>query len=477
MRVAFSCVVDAQPKFEWQGLLWAQSLLRNAGARPEDLFVHCMAGVTKSFREAMGRMNVRAVDIQPFDGGHAYCNKIQQCFSGVFNGYDKVILLDADLYFLAPPRIPDSGLVAGKIVDMPNPPLVMLRALYEEAHVQAPEEISVDCALSADEKTFKHNLNGGYYVIDAGILDDLGRLWKKHALWLVDRIDRLGTYSAHVDQIAMSLSLSELRPAFSLLSAQANFPVHLPVERLSVLSPSPIDALHYHWHVLPSGAIKTTGLPLIDEAIAKANEGIAAIIADNFDNTLFWNNRYACFPELGSGIGSRGDTLAYKKKLLSEVLAAHKNKTVLEIGCGDLETSRDLDLDHYVGADLSATALEIARQKRPDWQFVLGTIGASPELVEADVVMCLDVLIHQKRVDDYRSLVAALAKGAKQGLVVSGYDAPPTFVSNIIAYHEPLSQTLRDLGAFAEISEVGKYRDTSVLVAVKKEKGDDQGDG
>jgi len=29
MKIAYSCVVDAQPKFDWQALLWVNSLLRN----------------------------------------------------------------------------------------------------------------------------------------------------------------------------------------------------------------------------------------------------------------------------------------------------------------------------------------------------------------------------------------------------------------------------------------------------------------
>jgi hypothetical protein len=44
---------------------------------------------------------------------------------------------------------------------------------------------------------------------------------------------------------------------------------------------------------------------------------------------------------------------------------------VLDVGCGDLEVVKALNIMDYVGIDQSP-ALEIARQLRPDWQFRLG---------------------------------------------------------------------------------------------------------
>ena len=147
-----------------------------------------MPGVTGHFRSSLQRLNVTIVETEPFDGGHAYCNKIQQCFSNAFNNYDKIILTDADLFFLAPPQLPADNMFAGKIVDMQNPPLEMLCSLYHEARIKPSDTVPVDCALSDDEKTLRSNLNGGFYCIDTSILNDLGRYWKKHALWLIDRI-------------------------------------------------------------------------------------------------------------------------------------------------------------------------------------------------------------------------------------------------------------------------------------------------
>jgi 2-polyprenyl-3-methyl-5-hydroxy-6-metoxy-1,4-benzoquinol methylase len=411
------------------------------------------------------------VACDPFEGGHVYCNKIQQCFTGAFKGYERVILTDADMFFLAPPQIPMTHPFAGKIVDMPLPPLEIQRSLYQEAGIQPSDTVPVDCALSEDERTFKSNLNGGFYCIDGALMDELGRQWKKHALWTLGRIERLGAYQAHVDQIAMALTLDELKIDVALLPAQVNFPIHLGKNRLGVLCADRIDVLHYHSNVLPNGLIKATGLPPVDGAIARANGDITAIIGDNFDNALFWNNRYANFPELGSGVGSRGEVLEYKKERLRHAVRFFEERSVLEIGCGDLETSKDLNLKYYLGRDLSAAALEIARAKRPDWRFIQGTLDHADGGLQADLVICLDVLIHQKRADDYRALISRLARTARRRLIVSGYESPPSFVSNIVAYHEPLSVTLRGIGVFNEIIEIGKYRDVSLFVADTRRTG------
>ncbi|MGC8495194.1 MAG: methyltransferase domain-containing protein [Syntrophobacteraceae bacterium] len=465
LRIAYSCVLDAKPHFEWQAFLWLHSLLRNVGCNPFDLKIHCMPGVSPHFRRSALDLGAHVIDVTPFEGGHSYCNKIQQCFSGVFHCYDKVILTDTDLFFLAPPPLPGDKSFAAKIVDLENPPLETLRALYKEACVKPSGIAPVDCAISRSEQTFKNNFNGGFYCVNVALLEPLGQCWRKNALWLLDRIESLGTYKNHVDQIAMAITLDELKVDVAHLSAQVNFPVHLPQERLKVLRAAQIDVLHYHSRVTESGSIKLTGEPAVDNFIARANKNIAAIIEENFDNALFWNNRYDCFPELGSGVGSRGQSLEYKREHLNNVVHFFGDSSVLEIGCGDLETSKGLNFKTYVGYDLSASALEIARAKRPDWQFVQGSIDDAHRDPLAELVMCIDVLIHQKDADQYRELLYNLARATGQRLIVSGYETTPSFTSDITAYHEPLSTTLRKTGKFNEIIQIGKYRDVCLFVA------------
>jgi hypothetical protein len=76
--------------------------------------------------------------------------------------------------------------------------------------------------------------------------------------------------------------------------------------------------------------------------------------------------------------------------------------------------------------------------------------------VRSDVVLCMEVLIHQHCRESYdvfvRNLVAAASRG---GGMVSGYlfDPRPTISSDIVAWHEPVTNTLQRAGAKSVVIE------------------------
>lgn len=472
MKIAFSCVVDSKPHFEWQAFILIQSLLRNVKCDPVDIKVHCSPGVTQAFRMLLAKLKIDAIDIQPFDG-HPYCNKIQQCFSGVFDAYDKVVLADCDMFFCSLPDMDVNSVFSAKVVDLPNPPIAILDEVFQAAGMDKPKQVLVDCALSDGDVTYENNFNGGLYIVKREHLSEIGTAWKEQARWLLEHLDLLTPdYQHHADQVAMSLALSQLGVKPNLLSAQDNFPVHLEAERIQPLSKKNIKVIHYHKHLLPDGRIKPTGIPETDLQIIHANHEIEAILQQDFDNELFWSMRYELFPDLGSGVGSRGDMLSLKQHLLTCSLEGFMDKQVIDIGCGDLELGKVFDFQSYTGYDLSAQALRIAKKQRPEWNFVHGSITDHPA-EHADVVICLDVLIHQKTRNEYLKLIKALAETTRQRLIISGYDAlpPDEYTSEICAYHESLSKSLRDLGVFNEIIAIGEYRGLSFIVADKNSTG------
>jgi hypothetical protein len=279
VKAAFSCVVDAKPKFEWQGFLWAASLLRSAACSAADLRVHHVRGVSDRFLALMRELQVACVEIEPFPG-HPYCNKIQQCFSPAFRDDDVVILTDADLFFVAAPSLPFDVRFAGKIVDLPNPPIRVLDGIYRARGVRPPARVPASCALSRKEATFASNLNGGLYVIPKPLLPTLGERWRENALWLLDHDYATSDFGVHVDQVAMALSLDELQVAVTPLDARVNCPIHLPADRLKCVNLPDIAVLHYHALLTPGGdELRETGLPNIDQAIRHANRDIAHILA------------------------------------------------------------------------------------------------------------------------------------------------------------------------------------------------------
>ena len=130
-----------------------------------------------------------------------------------------------------------------------------------------------------------------------------------------------------------------------------------------------------------------------------------------FDNLEFWEERYRTNIALGSGGGSRGDALRFKRELLTSLLERLQPRTVLDIGCGDIEVTRDLALTGaYTGIDISPYVIERNRALRPDWEFRQGDFVAMAreEALQADLVLCFDVLIHQHDRETYRAFLRSL---------------------------------------------------------------------
>lgn len=468
MRVAYSCVVDGKPKYEWQAYLWVYSLLRNVSCNPFDIKVHCLPSISIGFMKALTVLGVDAIQITPFEGEHVYCNKIMQCFSAVYDGYAKIVLADTDIFFLGPINISPKTIFAGKTVDLQNPSMEILKEIYNDAKIRMPDKISVTFPRFESDTTFRTNFNGGFYIIDKRVLEEIGVCWKKNALWLLsNKWELLGKYTNHIDQIAMGLTLDELDIPVSLLPLKYNFPTHIPLENFEAMldEEDEIVVLHYHNQVDANGFLLKTANAYVDRYINSANATISDIIEKHHNNMLFWNNRYSMFPELGSGIGSRGDILAYKRQILAYLTCDFVSGSVVEVGCGDLETSRDLSFVNYTGYDISSVCIEIARQKRQDWRFVCGPFSGCQIFGSADLIMCLDVLIHQKTAAEYKDLIYAISTASKRRLIVSGYIERPIYTSPIIGYHEPLTESLGELNIFSKIEIAGSYRDQYLVVA------------
>jgi hypothetical protein len=103
----------------------------------------------------------------------------------------------------------------------------------------------------------------------------------------------------------------------------------------------------------------------------------------------------------------------------------------------------------FVGVDESADAIDRARDRRPGATFLEGTLDQHP--VEADLVLCPDLLVHQRDLASYRSLLEQLWRSTRRALVVTGYgaEAPDGHTP------EPLSVTVKTMAPEAETYPLG----------------------
>jgi SAM-dependent methyltransferase len=460
----FSCVVDTDPRFHLDALRWFAALTRVAGVSPRDLVVHAVDGSESDALDYLRARGVRVHAIQTFDPRSRHCNKVAGAValaaSGNVDGL--AVLTDTDVIIAKDPRalrIPEMS-IGAKIVDAPNPPLDVLAVAFEAAGLKLPRVVQADFDHSAP--TIAGNGNGGIYLVPGPLLPRLASAWSRWARWLLDN-GTLGAYLFFTDQVAMSMALVEEEIAPFPLGREWNFPTHVP-EWVSPGAKTP-GVVHYHARVEPTGLISTTREPILDEVIARANAAIAKTWHDAFPNRTFWEWRYRSNPALGSGVGSRGAPLAAKQRLLAEVVATVRPASVLDVGCGDGEAARGLLLYGYTGLDVSEEAIRLARLTRPEGTFQVGTIAN--RIGQADLTICLDVLIHQSSPSEYRDMVTALLRAATRVLLVSGYQRPPLSDSPMVHFHEPLSVTVKRADPRVECHALREEHEITTLAVVK----------
>jgi hypothetical protein len=413
---------------------------RIVGVRPEDLVVHAVDRTESDVLDYLRTKGVAVVGVPRFDDRSPYCNKISGALRLAERGVDGLaVLTDADLVVLEDPRRLDIAPAAMGLrgVDGRNPPVDVLERVFAAAGV-GPVTLMPLEMVPGDSTVTGHG-NGGLYLVPGAVLARLAHSWARWASWLLDHIELLDPWwSKFADQTAMTLALTEegIRP--HMLGLEWNFPSH-NLHRLRADAPTP-KAIHYHTALTWGGLLKSTGIGGVDKQVAHANSAIEQVLHEAFPNASFWDWRYLTDPERGSGGGSRGEPLEHKRKLVASVAAILQPVSVLDVGCGDGEATRGLDLGRYTGIDVSAQAVKLAQEGRPDGVYHVGSLSDRKHV--ADLTLCLDVLIHEANETAYRDLVSQLLLSSTRALLVSGYESPPDRRSPIVHYHEPLSATL-----------------------------------
>ncbi|MBE3606334.1 methyltransferase domain-containing protein, partial [Campylobacter sp. RM13119] len=463
-KIFYSCVVDDHPKFYWQGYIFVNVLLYLAKVGGNRIFIH----LTKSnvqFEKFLKSNNVNIKYIEPW-GDKKYCNKLQQLETKEFIDADFVWFCDADIAItedLSNIVKENQDKILGKIVDFTNPSIEKLKSIYDFFGMQYPK-ISTD-TLTNDE-TFEGNFNGGLYGIPSKYIDSFGKSWKRYAKDMLESEnikDILAEKINHIDQISFSLALKNLNLPYKILGYEYNCPTHIKnIDLLDAKLESKAKVVHYHNNISNIGLLNIIEKKYIKEAICETNE----IIKQYFNNAFFWSYRYATNPELGSGVGSRGDVAKYKLKLLKNI-GLEKQKSVLDVGCGDLEIVKNLSFKAYTGVDISAQAVSNGKAKFPKFDFYNFELEKD-KISSANTVLCLDVLIHQPTKQNYEELIKFVTTKANKRVVVSGYENAGD-KSHMCFFYENLKQSLEKTGIFKYVYKIGEYRGLGVYVADKGE--------
>ncbi|MCL6698255.1 hypothetical protein LZ496_05595 [Sphingomonas sp. NSE70-1] len=459
-RIAVSFIVDADPVFAYTGWHLAHSVVEHLGLPWDDIHVQFTPEVPDQTLDEFRHLGCSAHRLSRFGDGR-YCNKLAQWENLRNAPGDHFVFLDTDMICVSDfSTLLSPTAISAKIVDLENPKLPLLQELFERAGFRDhPPIVAIEAREGA---TFQGNCNGGHYSVPRQFADELFGEWRRFAQLLLDDIEplRIAGKQSHVDQISFCMALHATGFPFEPLASNANYFLHFVGEHAERNVDHPLALLHYHNSSLNVvGLLEPKGVVTAEEseAVSRANDQIKA----NFNPTLFWEFRYRHFPERGSGVGSRGANLEYKRTLLRGE-GIKDASTVLDVGCGDLEVVSGLNLKAYLGLDTSVESLERAARLRPEWRFAL----VPPAVTDrAEFVICFEVAIHQETAEDYLALIDFLAQSTERTLIVSGYEAPTEAIAanHMLYFHEALSESLARTGRFSSIKKVGAHTDVTVF--------------
>jgi 2-polyprenyl-3-methyl-5-hydroxy-6-metoxy-1,4-benzoquinol methylase len=459
----YSCVVDNSPLFTWQCHIFISTLLHNCNVAADNIYIHTI-DPSPNLLKYLDSAGVNIVSAQRFGDGK-YCNKLAQFETGALKEAEHVFLCDCDLAFAQNiDELSSSKVVSGKIVDFPNPSVEILQHIFDKYECCHPDLVDTYTG-----KSFKTNCNGGLYSIPRKYFEPLGEIWREFSLALLNDgevLELLGAKRIHIDQITFAMSIAKLDIPFSSLDDSYNFPVHAPKikEKISErLGDNRPKVLHYHKKIDHCGNLLPFNIATVDASISAVN----STLRKEFNNKIFWDYRYAEHPSLGSGVGSRGDLKIIKRRIL-KALGIEKAASVLDVGCGDGEIVKGLDISTYIGIDMSLESLDLIKKRIPAAK--LFHFLEKEKTDRAEVVICLDVLLHQDNLKDYNELIRFIADKAEKRLIVSGYGAKENIdKSAMCRFYEDLRTSLEKTGKFARIFKIAEYRNLDVLVAEKED--------
>ncbi|GAH58278.1 unnamed protein product, partial [marine sediment metagenome] len=135
----------------------------------------------------------------------------------------------------------------------------------------------------------------------------------------------------------------------------------------------------------------------------------------------FWERRY--LKGGTSGLGSVGKTRAWKWSVIDEFIP--KIDDVVDVGCGDLSFWGNKTCKQYIGIDISKTVVEDNRLKRPKWTFIHSNAGKYLQDVNGRVVLCLDLLFHIMKEENFVKILNNLCRYSEKWIFVHTWSSNP----------------------------------------------------
>ncbi|MBN2629365.1 MAG: hypothetical protein JXR75_02355 [Rhodobacteraceae bacterium] len=141
-----------------------------------------------------------------------------------------------------------------------------------------------------------------------------------------------------------------------------------------------------------------------------------------FNSKDYWQARYA---EGGtSGAGSYGRLADYKAKIVNGIVKDRAVSTVIEFGSGDGNQASLLDIDTYIGIDISDSVVASCRARfvqRPKWRFLTDAeFDLRP--IQAELTLSQDVIYHLVEDQVFESYMHNLIRATSRYMLIFSSD-------------------------------------------------------
>lgn len=138
-----------------------------------------------------------------------------------------------------------------------------------------------------------------------------------------------------------------------------------------------------------------------------------------FQNSAqYWKERYESGGD--SGEGSYGPLARYKASFINDFCKQNGIVSAIEFGCGDGNQASMLEIDTYIGVDISEKCVKWAKENfgRSDWQFMtLDEYHQSPCQL-SELALSLDVIYHLVEDETYSTYLQNLFAASSRYVLI-----------------------------------------------------------
>jgi 2-polyprenyl-3-methyl-5-hydroxy-6-metoxy-1,4-benzoquinol methylase len=167
---------------------------------------------------------------------------------------------------------------------------------------------------------------------------------------------------------------------------------------------------------------------------------------EEFRSAEYWEDRYKTGGN--SGLGSYGKLAAFKAQFINGFIREHQVKRLLDLGCGDGNQAASLEIENYLGFDVSPSAVQRCRKKfkgDASRRFLLyeqATYLSEAAAFKADLAISMDVVFHLVEEEIFARYMDELFHSATRHVIIystnfdKSYPLPHQIDRHFTAYLE-----------------------------------------